>query len=682
MRTAKRVRATKHSSVPRSNLQSERRLATLDEIPDSFEEERQSSASIGVLLVQIEIHDDFPREDYIIYTNSSQSRADCSFTSVESSLPHTAQSVGYGSGVIPDSQELPDSQSFKPPQSADSDASTLTSSPPTPIEAIFGTSNPSSADSPWLIKNSGDCSWESPRHDLDSYPDTYTVLDYSELSQNGSSCNFSRHSVISGTDPADIPLSQCKLPFQFQTCSAQSSQVDARIEDSDDLYLNLSAENPTKRHIKYPTLSASDLPLRQDTLHSGNMMDEQRFSSAREMPGTGILGAARQKGSAEEQFVPLIPRSSPQHSDTTSHVLPVRENAEAPIPDSTLPLLNENDGALARDAGDVLHLPTRYMEHYVLLPLVSMERDVYRATINDARSEIEAFMGKGNRDATILSSIETMIDQLYKICDHQDLVNDISPSQLAMPDNMKAKWAENCSTKCLFLREMLDALRKSEVHVAILARPGRMLDILEAMFKAHRYIYIRPDQPLHLSLSGVGPMKITLLPTGTEGGRHVINRADAVIAFDSTFYKSERYSKTLRTSLIEPDHLSPLISLVVTHAAEHLALSLPVFRDPLEKTAALVSCIMQTRENVGVLDSEMPGPAEAAVAVAQYIIENVNSSTEWPLSSNLGNTGVEILTEMQNQQQSGSTTQSIDVQSPHKTSAQAPTKRPLVSLRD
>lgn len=362
-------------------------------------------------------------------------------------------------------------------------------------------------------------------------------------------------------------------------------------------------------------------------------------------------------------------------------MLPVRESIPeilAPVPSVPAPLLSSDELDLEPQAPDTLYMPAmKPMDHVVMLPMASFVRDVYQAAIYKSKTAIQAFLGAQEAEAAVIQEIDSMVEDLKMICDHQDLIGEMSSTQAALSDTVQSKWAENCSTKCLFVKELLDGLRATESHIAILARPGRMLDILEAILKTNNYIYKRPDRHGSSSMSAVGPMRVTLFPTGTNGGEYVIDRADAVIAFDSTFRVAERYSKLLRADLIDIHHVSPLISLVVTHSAEHVEFCLPKGLNNLDRKSLLVNCITQTRREVGILDSDMPGPDIAAIIIAKYL-ESADPHREWPLPFNADVTGLEIPSDLSLQQQSGSTTQSLDPPMSGVLLSQINTKRSLV----
>jgi len=437
---------------------------------------------------------------------------------------------------------------------------------------------------------------------------------------------------------------------------------------------------PPLKPLHFLDASGSNLLQRPYTPSDSEMAESAAASASSKMSFAELAMQARDKVRARLEAPPAVtkcePLSSLPASNISHQMLPVRENVSGMPPPASIED-NPDDEEQPSESGEVILSlpPMKPTDHVILLPLASMVRNVYKATITNRRREIVAFINHEEIDPKLLELMDAMVEELKMLTDHQDLITDMSLTQSNVPDEHQAKWAETCSTKCLFIRYLLDDLRREEKHVAILARPGRMLDILESILKVNGFIYERPDRPSRSNNRAVGSLRITLLPTGLNGGQYVVNRADAVIAFDETFHVSERYSNVLRTHLYEPGKLSPLISLVVAYSAEHLELCLPKFDDPIERKMCLVNFIAQKRERLGDLDDGLPWPQQAATAVAQYL--RVDDS-KWPLPEIPDITGLEVDPSQQQQIQSGLISQSQDQEPLLAMTPHGPIKRTLV----
>ncbi|KFX92762.1 hypothetical protein O988_07140 [Pseudogymnoascus sp. VKM F-3808] len=323
-------------------------------------------------------------------------------------------------------------------------------------------------------------------------------------------------------------------------------------------------------------------------------------------------------------------------------------------------------------------------DHIVLLPMVSIVRDMYNAQVPKYRREIELLRKGEQLDPQSAARIDLMVENLKLLGDHKDLFSEEGYSQSDIPAETISKWAMTCSSKCFFLERLFDSMRDSSCHIAVLARPGMMLDILEAILQMHKFNYYRPDRQSRSDMSARGSLTVTLLPTGFKGGQFVVNPADAVIAFDSTFFRGERYSKALRAHAYDPTRQSPLIMLVIEDSAEHFELCVPESLDPIDRKCYLVDFICQQRREVGL--NTKVGPEDAAISVGIYIRGSSSNlsgieALEWPLPPNRFVSNLDVPDALL-PQQSGSTTQSRDVQSPGPALLQNLSKRPRDDLLD
>jgi hypothetical protein len=309
----------------------------------------------------------------------------------------------------------------------------------------------------------------------------------------------------------------------------------------------------------------------------------------------------------------------------------------------------------------------------VPLPMAAVVRDLYGQEITNHRMQRRSFLNDEDIDQSLVDKINMMVERLKMICDHQDLIVEDSASQ-EMDSDTKARWAENISTKCIFLAELLESLRSVETHVALLVRPGKMMDIVEAVFKRHGYSYNRPD--CASNQTGSGLLKISLLPTNVDLHNFGLEPASLVIAFDSTFVNGASV-ESLRADTLNANGLAPMIHLLITHSIEHVEMCVKKSMDPLERMAILVSSLSHTREDVGKLTAECLPPEAAAKAIADFVTGGATG--EWPLVQMPVIEGFEVretFMEEPNERPSESATQSYDATSSN--ALQTSFKRPLV----
>jgi hypothetical protein len=320
---------------------------------------------------------------------------------------------------------------------------------------------------------------------------------------------------------------------------------------------------------------------------------------------------------------PAPPAASSQNLNTfaANLMLPVFAPAASPIP----PELRQSAKATPElEAEPSLNLLAQGVHEYIVpLSMVSHPRDIYVQTIKNYETQRNSFLTDEVFEEALVGEIHTMMNELERLCDHQDLIESDLSTQRQMSTEEQAKRAENVSTKCIFLAEFLPLIKQAEKHVVILVRPGRMLEILESLFQWHELEYSRADRP---GWPGNNPgIKITLLPTGGE--KYNVEPASLVIAFDSTS-ESVSYLKDVRADSANPNKLAPLFYLVITHSVEHLEMCFPKNLEHIQRQIKLVLSLSQIMDNVGKLKEGYPDPPEAAKSVAAF----VNGTTDiWPI---------------------------------------------------
>ena len=402
------------------------------------------------------------------------------------------------------------------------------------------------------------------------------------------------------------------------------------------------------------------------------MSTAERLRIARQTAAEHTM--ARQRATRTASAIPHTP--PPPAPPAVNQMLPVRESApEATVVSPSSPKASPDAEA---PVTGLQMLPLGDNVHAVPLPMVALARDVYEQEFINHRAQRQAFLNDDVVNTQTVADIDSMIDHLVKICDHQDLLLQDSATQQTETDHRQARWAENISTKCIFLAGLLDSLSSSDSHVIILARPGRMIDILEALLRTHDYVYTRPDR--YFSHSEQSRFKISLLPTDAVDRDYNLQPASIVVVFDTTFTPSP-YLELLRKDPSKLDHIAPQIHLVVTHSIEHLELCFPKSIVNLDRKVLLVTSLSHVRADMGKLEGDDDlSPLAAAKATAQFVADG--ASSQWPVPPMPIIDGIDPVSETPGDsnssegQPSGSTTQSHDFSSAPPLST---FKRPLVS---
>ena len=261
-------------------------------------------------------------------------------------------------------------------------------------------------------------------------------------------------------------------------------------------------------------------------------------------------------------------------------------------------------------------------EFVIPLGMNSRVRDQYVSIINYYARPIDDWPQQ---------QIDVMLDRLNRITTHTDLDDGINLTQEDVQSEDLALWAESCSEKFRFLRHLFDAFRTHAFHLAIVARSGPTLDIVETFLKGHHVAYSRPDNFARSDPSrATGRLAVTLLPSGVEGSTILPNAANLVIALDGSFKAQDVQVVKLRAHLTRVDELAPVIHLLVYNSAEHVGRCISTTLDPTDRVRKIVSCLTQTGDDVGILLPEEPSPSAAAEEVVAFVEGGCNDN-DWPL---------------------------------------------------
>jgi hypothetical protein len=315
-------------------------------------------------------------------------------------------------------------------------------------------------------------------------------------------------------------------------------------------------------------------------------------------------------------------------------------------------------------------------EYVVPLPLVAHTRDVYVTALRKRKKQRLAFF-EDSTNKVVADDIEEMLEELARLCDHEDLIASDYSTQREMSNETQAKYAETISTKCIFIAELVGALRSHDKHLVILSRRGRMQEILQAMLI--HYGFGKPEGNYTFFDNSDGSLRISILPSDVAYVNTAFEPASVIVAFSPV--SDIRPYSNLRNNPATPSHRAPFLSLIITYSIEHLNLCFDQSIRGIDRNILLVTCLSQIQDNVGKSSADdYPPPPEAAVAVARFL---TGPDNKWLIPQVPVIHGIELdLFSSSNQsesrldqQLSGSTTQSWDVPFTQQVSA---SKRQLV----
>jgi len=272
------------------------------------------------------------------------------------------------------------------------------------------------------------------------------------------------------------------------------------------------------------------------------------------------------------------------------------------------------------------------MEFIVPLPLAANARDHYRKTVKLNEKLVETFTGrKWSQEAALLQEAEYFVQTMRDIATHVDLANETTSSQADVEPHMVAEWDRSISTKFRFLHNLFDALRGHSVHIIIMSRPGKLLDILQTFLKGNYINYVRTDTQEKADLQDVkGPLFVTLTPSIGEDPPAEGRGANLVLTLDQVIDVKDQRLRAFRQHPTHTDQLAPLVSLAVVNSVDHIERSLTQTLTGTQRLRVLVRCIAKLRKDAGKIISDNPSIEASAMEVARFVTMR-GTEAQWPL---------------------------------------------------
>ena len=260
------------------------------------------------------------------------------------------------------------------------------------------------------------------------------------------------------------------------------------------------------------------------------------------------------------------------------------------------------------------------MEFFVSLPLPTRVKDIYVKTIEEDQDIVKKFLETDMEDDTLVEQIEILLARVNNISSHIDLNDETTMTQQEAAPECHAVWAANCNGKFQFLYRLMDLLRGSDLHIVIVAKGGRLLDIIELFLKGNHFNYSRPDTFSQSNRKEAnGRLEVTLMASGEQESSALVKFANLVVAFDSSFSSEEAQIKSLRQHMLNVGKLSPVVHLLIYSSVEHIARCIPSSFTGINRLKVLMNCVARTSHLAGELAIDEGSPEEAAGEVSHFI---------------------------------------------------------------
>ena len=298
--------------------------------------------------------------------------------------------------------------------------------------------------------------------------------------------------------------------------------------------------------------------------------------------------------------IPLPARNSQSapHTPTTPSKLSMHKEA-SPVQSQTTTLKLRNLGP--REFVVTLPMQPRILSQYV-----------------DTIEYYPQAIGKNMTAETIceddVERLSTLLCRLGNVATHIGLEGGGPTSQEVVKPEEEALYAELSSEKFRFLGQLLALTKESQIHIAVVAKPGHLHDIIEVFLKGKNVFYGRQDN----ETTSWDPNAHQMVSIIAPGEAIFLRPVQLIIAFDESFNAKDSSIIKMRQQERSGDELTPVIRPVVYSSVEHLDLCLARSLEPIDRIRKLIFCVWHTQRSVGQLEPHEPGAVECAQEVFEF----------------------------------------------------------------
>jgi hypothetical protein len=196
-----------------------------------------------------------------------------------------------------------------------------------------------------------------------------------------------------------------------------------------------------------------------------------------------------------------------------------------------------------------------------------------------------------------------LIDRLNDTTTHLDLGLDGPATQYSDNPVNEATWTYYASSKFAFLYHLIESLRYQDCCIAIVAKEGLTLDLLEKYMKANHVNYRRPpgfDAASTYRIEGsTGLIRVDLIASGSDSERKMTRRPALIMAFDSSFDAQDTQVRRIREQFGSNGSPIPIIYPMIINSAEHVDICIPKSMPSPQRFQMLVQTTFRARDSLG-----------------------------------------------------------------------------------
>jgi hypothetical protein len=169
-----------------------------------------------------------------------------------------------------------------------------------------------------------------------------------------------------------------------------------------------------------------------------------------------------------------------------------------------------------------------------------------------------------------------LIHRLNDTTTHLDLGLGVPATQSSDNSVNEATWAYYASSKFAFLHHLITLLQYQDCYIAIIAKEGVTLNLLETYMKGYKVNYRRPSGfGVASPCRSTRQVRIDLIATGSDFERKMTQRPAMIIAFDTSFDAQDAQVCRMREPSDLNGSLIPIIYPMIINSAEHVDICIP-----------------------------------------------------------------------------------------------------------
>ncbi|KAI2615937.1 hypothetical protein GGR54DRAFT_611589 [Hypoxylon sp. NC1633] len=313
-------------------------------------------------------------------------------------------------------------------------------------------------------------------------------------------------------------------------------------------------------------------------------------------------------GAQEDQPATLDPSAltlSIEHDMDISPPIPTDDAILPPsvlIPDDFgMPHDNKDETPPSYPKSLLPYVPTGVHEYLITLPFHNSIRPVYNDVIREYEEVVKQYatlfhvFPHESPQTTLVSKLDEMFSRLFDICDLPPFMETL-PS---MTPNEITKHVVGTNAKFAFVDELLVGLSdaESEKKVLILARPGKVMDLLGNVVETRGYRYILSGRDTTGPPTSQ-PCLTVVISSTMDKSSSIPEDVDVVIGFDHT-YRPELLPLTVR------ERVPPILVLANTCSIQHLNMRISDNLELLERKNVLMLALVKAMRYVEDVDDSL-----------------------------------------------------------------------------